>query len=98
MKLACKHRLRTPNEAFFPLKSSTLGLARKIGSINSGAFGVYSAKLDVSTYFGTVFVCLFISSRALFIRVVKDLSKMVMFKYESLVHVFHYSTIISTNN
>jgi hypothetical protein len=37
-----EHRLRTPNEAFF--HPELLGLGRKIRQINSGAFGVFSAK------------------------------------------------------
>ena len=46
-----RHGLRTSNEAFFSLKSRTFGS----GQINSEAFGVFLAKLPVtSTHFGTV--------------------------------------------
>ena len=48
------HGLRMPNGAFFSLKSRTFGLKRQIGKINSEAFGVFSAKLHISTHFGTV--------------------------------------------
>ena len=41
-----KHGLRTPNEAFFHWNPELLGLGRQIGQINSGAFGVISAKLS----------------------------------------------------
>ena len=41
-----KHRLRTPNEAFFHWNPELLGLGRQIGQINSGSFGVFSAKLS----------------------------------------------------
>ena len=40
-----RHRLRTPNETFFHWNRELLGLGRQIGQINSGAFGVFSAKL-----------------------------------------------------
>ena len=38
--------LRTPNKAFFHWNPELLGLGRQIGQINSGAFGVFSAKLS----------------------------------------------------
>jgi hypothetical protein len=38
------HGLRTPNEVFFHQNPELLGLGRQIGQINSGAFGVFSAK------------------------------------------------------
>ena len=66
------HELWTPNEAFFHWKPEVLGLGRKIGQINSRAFGVFSAELS---------------------------APILPFWYsESLVHVFHYSTIISSRN
>ncbi len=40
------HGLWTPNEAFFHWNPELLGLGRQIGQINSGAFGVFSAKLS----------------------------------------------------
>ena len=39
-----RHGLRTPNEAVFHWNPELLGLGRKIGQINSGAFGVFSAE------------------------------------------------------
>ena len=59
-------RTATPNEVFFYWNPELFGLGRQIGKIDSGAFGVFSAKLSA-----TILV-------------------------QSLVHVFHYSTIIST--
>ena len=38
------HGLRTPNEAFFHWNPERLGLHRQIGQINSGEFGIFSAK------------------------------------------------------
>ena len=38
------HGLWTPNGAFFHWNQELLGLGRRIGQINSGAFGVFSAK------------------------------------------------------
>ena len=38
--------LRTPNEAFFHQIPKLLGLGRKFGQINFGAFGVFSANLS----------------------------------------------------
>jgi hypothetical protein len=43
--IAGKHRLRTPNEAFFHQNPKFLGLGRQIGQINFGAFGVFWADL-----------------------------------------------------
>ena len=40
------HRLRTPNEAFFHRNPELLGLGRRIGQINAGEFGVFSAELS----------------------------------------------------
>ena len=40
------HVLRTPNEAFFHQIPKLLGLGRKFGQINFGAFGVFSANLS----------------------------------------------------
>ena len=40
------HGLRTPNKAFFHWNLELLGLSRQIGQINSGAFGVFLAKLS----------------------------------------------------
>ena len=39
------HGLRTPNEAFFSLKSQTFGLGQTTWAINFGALGVFWAKL-----------------------------------------------------
>jgi hypothetical protein len=39
---------RTPNEAFFHWNPELLELGREIGQINSGAFGVFSAKLSAT--------------------------------------------------
>ena len=38
--------LRTPNEAFFHQNPKPLGLGRKFGQINFGAFGLFSANLS----------------------------------------------------
>ena len=43
---AFAHGLRTPNEAFFIEIQNFWGLDRQICQINSGAFGVLSAKLS----------------------------------------------------
>ena len=40
------HGLWTPNETFFHWKPELLGLGRQIGQINSGAFGLFLAKLS----------------------------------------------------
>ena len=40
------HGLRTPNEAFFHWNPELLGLGRKIMQKNSGAFGIFLAKLS----------------------------------------------------
>ena len=42
---ALLHGLRTPNEAFFHWNTEFLGLGGQIWQINSGAFGIFSAKL-----------------------------------------------------
>ena len=41
-----EHGLPTPNEAFFHSNQELLGLGRQVGQINSGTFGVFSAKLS----------------------------------------------------
>ena len=41
-----RHGLRMPNEAFFHCNPILLGLGRQIWQINTGAFGVFSAKLS----------------------------------------------------
>ena len=40
------HGLWTPNGAFFHWNQELLGLGRRIGQINSGAFGVFLAELS----------------------------------------------------
>ena len=40
------HGLRRPNKAFFYWNLELLGLGRKIGQLNSGAFGVFSSELS----------------------------------------------------
>ena len=46
MKYAFRHGLRTPNKAFFHWNLEFLGLGRQIVQIDSGVFGVFSAKLS----------------------------------------------------
>ena len=68
LKTACL-RTRTMNAqwSLFHWNPELLGLSRQIGQINSGEFGVFSAKLSAP-----------------------------ILVHESLVHVFQYSTVIST--
>ena len=42
--------LRKPNEAFLHWNLLLLGLGRQIGQINSGAFGVFSAKISAPIF------------------------------------------------
>ena len=48
IKYTFKHRLRTPNEAFFHRNPKLLGLDRQIEQMNFRAFGIFSENLSIN--------------------------------------------------
>ena len=68
LQYTAEHGLWTPNEAFFHWSPELLGLGRQIGQINSGVFGVFSAKLSAFWYSESLLIFLLYQNWFLIVR------------------------------